>query len=59
MNLLNLAPGIQDDILFLPAVTAGKDPIRERQLLPIVAVLDWAKPRRIWRDLHSERSAAA
>jgi hypothetical protein len=29
MNLLNLAPDIQEALLFLPAVEVGHDPIRE------------------------------
>ena len=48
MNLLNLAPDIQEAILFLPPVTQGQDPIYERQLRPIMAVLDWKKQRRMW-----------
>ena len=41
MNLLNLAPDIQEAILFLPVVTDGDDPVHERQLRPILRVLDW------------------
>jgi hypothetical protein len=47
MNFLNLAPDIQEAILFLPPVTKGQDPIYERQLRPIMAVLDWKKQRRM------------
>ena len=50
-NLLNLAPDIQEAILFLPAVERGKDPITERDLRPIVAIADWKKQRRMWREL--------
>ncbi len=50
-NLLNLAPDIQEAILFLPAVEHGKDPITERDLRPIVAVADWKKQRRLWRAI--------
>jgi hypothetical protein len=48
INLQNLAPDIQEQILFLPAVEVGDDPIHERQLRPIAAVLDWRKQRRMW-----------
>ena len=48
MNLLNLAPDIQEAILFLPAVTTGDDPIHERQSRTIVKVLDWGRQRRMW-----------
>ena len=47
MDLLLLAPDIQEAILVLPAVEAGDDPIHERQLRRIVAVLDWKKQRKM------------
>lgn len=51
MNLLNLSPDIQEEILFLPRTTKGRDPIGERDLRRITAVVDWRKQRRIWREL--------
>ena len=51
MNLLNLAPDIQEEILFLPPIESGRDPIRELQLRPIAAVPDWRKQRQMWGDL--------
>ena len=48
MNLLNLAPDIQEDILFLPPVDRGRDAITERDLRPIAAIQDWRKQRRLW-----------
>lgn len=48
MNLLNLAPDIQEAILHLPRVERGRDPICERHLRPIAAVADWRKQRRMW-----------
>jgi len=53
MNLLNLAPDIQEQILFLPAVTSGDDPIHERQLRPIAKLLDWGRQRRMWSAISS------
>lgn len=50
-NLLNLAPDIQEAILFLPRVAKGDDPITERHLRPIVARPDWREQRRLWRDV--------
>lgn len=50
MNLLQLAPDIQEEVLFLPLVTEGRDPIRERDVRPIAAVFDWRKQRRLWRE---------
>ena len=48
LNLLNLAPDIQEQILFLPRVERGLDPITERELRSITAVADWRKQRRRW-----------
>jgi hypothetical protein len=45
MDLLHLAPDIQEAMLFLPRTTSGRDPIGERMLRPIAAVLDWRKQR--------------
>jgi hypothetical protein len=47
MALLQLAPEIQEAILFLPPTYRSRDPITERDLRPIAAVLDWEKQRRV------------
>ena len=52
MNLLNLAPDLQEEILSLPRVENGHDPLRERQLRPIAAVLNWREQRRMWKRLN-------
>ena len=49
--LLNLAPDIIEAILVLESVERGKDPITERDLRPIVAIVDWKKQRILWRML--------
>jgi hypothetical protein len=36
--------------LFLPRTTRGRDAILLRDLLPIAAVLDWNKQRRLWAE---------
>jgi len=51
MNLLNLAPDIQEDLLFLPATEAGHDAIKEWQVRPIAAEPCWGQQRRIWGKL--------
>lgn len=51
MNLLCLAPDIQEEILFLPLTETGRDPIREHMVRPIVTVLDWRKQRKMWVDI--------
>ena len=50
MNLLCLAPDLQEQILFLPATERGRDPVTERDLRPIAAVADWRKQMRMWQD---------
>jgi hypothetical protein len=49
MNLLCLAPDLQEEILFLPPCERGHDLVTERDLRPIAAVADWRKQRRMWR----------
>ena len=51
LNLLALAPDIQESLLFLPAVERGRDPIHLRQLQPLAALLDWQQQRRLWQAL--------
>src|SRR5262249_15517974 len=48
MNLLQLAPDIQEPILFLPRTQRGRDPVILRDLQPIAAILDWREQRRMW-----------
>lgn len=55
MNLLQLAPDIQEMILFLPLVASGRDPIALRQILPICSVADWRQQRELWNALPSSR----
>lgn len=51
MNLLNLAPDIQEELLLLPETVKGRDPIHERILRPISREMDWKTQRRMWRRL--------
>ena len=48
MNLLLLAPDIQEAILFLPKTTQGHDPIKLKHLQPICLEMDWARQRERW-----------
>jgi hypothetical protein len=57
MNLLVLAPAIQEALLFLPPTLSGRDPIHLRQLLALAAVRDWREQRALWQALQ-ERAAA-
>lgn len=50
MNLLQLAPDIQEALLFLPAIERERDAVAERELRPIAALPSWSKQRRVWRQ---------
>ncbi len=52
MNLLHLAPDIQEALLFLPPVMSGRDPIHERMLRPITVRSAWREQRSKWLALH-------
>ena len=51
LNLTMLAPDIQEELLFLPRVTAGKPTIHEKLLRPITAEVDWDRQREMWESL--------
>jgi hypothetical protein len=55
LNLVNLAPDLQETLLFLPRTEHGRDPIHLRLLQPIAAALDWKKQRRLWGELVAAR----
>jgi hypothetical protein len=50
MNLLNLAPDIQEQLLFLEEKTASAR-ITERNLRRIAAAVNWKEQRRLWRPV--------
>jgi hypothetical protein len=51
MTLLMLAPDILEELLFLPRVTGGRDPIHLRQLQSIALTPDWLKQQRLYARL--------
>ena len=55
MNLLHLAPDLQEEILFLPPVLKGRDPIYLENLQALTALLDWPSQRRRWKEIHAMR----
>jgi hypothetical protein len=50
MNLLNLAPDIQEAILLYASTTHGRDSISERRLRKLTAVVHWGRQRKMWRE---------
>jgi hypothetical protein len=51
MNLNHLAPDIQEQLLHLPLVERGRDPMNERDLRPIAALMRWTEQRVLWRAM--------
>jgi hypothetical protein len=49
--LTNLAPTIQEQLLFLPRTVAGVDRIVEKDLRAIAGVVDWQQQMTLFRDL--------
>jgi hypothetical protein len=47
MKLLDLAPDIQEQVLFLPAISG----LNERNLRPIVRRIDWGEQRRMFQKM--------
>jgi hypothetical protein len=53
MNLRLLAPDIQEEVLHLPLVIGGRDPVTERDLRPIVSERDWDVQRAMWERVQA------
>ena len=51
MNLLFLAPDIQEEILFLPRVIKRRDSVTERELREVLKTLMWSEQRVRWTNL--------
>ena len=50
-SLLNLAPDLQEHLLFLQRPARGRQALTLRQVLNVAAALDWHEQRRRWRKL--------
>ena len=56
MDLTLLAPDIQEEILFLPRTTAGRDPLKEKAVRAIAAVHHWHRQRKMWASIRDALS---
>jgi hypothetical protein len=56
MNLNLLAPRIQEEILFLPRIHSGQDPITERDIRSIALEPRWDKQLNAWQSLSEKCS---
>ena len=57
MWLTNLAPGIQEAILFLPRVESGSDTIKKIDVRRIARVMDWHVQWGRWHDLFASAAS--
>jgi hypothetical protein len=53
VNLLNLAPDIQEAILFLPRVAGEREAVSERDVRVVAAQPDWRRQRALWSKVHA------
>ena len=51
MDLLYLAPAIQEEILHLPTFLNKKATITERQIRPITLILNWQEQKKAWLSI--------
>jgi hypothetical protein len=51
LQLLELAPAIQEQLLFLPKIVSGRDPINEHALRKTTQIVDWEVQMQTFRDL--------
>jgi hypothetical protein len=51
MNLLLLAPDIQEEILFLGPTVCGRDALKGREMRQVMALIGWRMQRRMWCQL--------
>ena len=58
-NLLNLAPDIQEELLFLTRPEHGRAPITERHLRPLAAEPSWRNQRRMWRKVAASSTSGS
>ena len=55
ISLRQLAPDIQEEILFLPPTEQGREPFSERHVRPLLRTLSWRDQRLAWARLKSAR----
>lgn len=56
MNLLHLAPEIQEDLLHMPSGVEGRDAIGERHMRAIAGQQAWLRQHEMWTSLQHSRT---
>ena len=59
VSLLNLAPDLQEQLLFLQRPARGRQSLVLRHVLTVAAVIDWHEQRQRWRRLRRGMTAAS
>jgi hypothetical protein len=57
-RLTELAPLIQEELLFLPKIVAGRDPVYESAMRKIAGLVDWDAQKRAFRALMAAGQSA-
>jgi hypothetical protein len=57
MKLRNLAPNLQEEILFFPRVYSGPDPITERDVRDLCNLSLWSDQQLLWARIMANRSS--
>jgi hypothetical protein len=53
LNLLHLAPDLQEQLLFLPPIHHGRECLHLVNLQPLCRQWDWRRQRRLWQVLQN------
>ena len=53
MHMLLLAQDIQEEILFMPKTMTGRDPVSERGLRRVTAIVRWDRQRKAWQEIRA------
>jgi hypothetical protein len=57
LSLVQLAPDLQEQLLFLKRPADGREPLPLRHVLSVAAILEWSQQRRRWRKLRPTTQA--
>ena len=55
MDLILLAPDIQEEILFFPKTDGRRFPISQKYIEPLTRVPDWNRQRELWTEIKKEK----
>jgi hypothetical protein len=59
LNLVNLAPDVQEQILFLPPLFQGRERLHLADAQALCRTFDWRRQRRLWQALLLRTSSIA